>query len=148
MVNPPELSIGVDAQGPLEVMAASLHEFLKKRAVVGGESVTIIDLRPSEEFAQFSIPTSVNLSYEVDMPLAPLAAQLRETLNKGPTASHDSPLPSLLFVSTQSPDIDDMIAREVIREYEKSYGQAPPASAIGILVGGVSSYREQYPNGV
>ncbi|TPP53767.1 hypothetical protein CGC21_38090 [Leishmania donovani] len=51
----------------------------------------------------------------------------------------------LVFVSAQSPDVDDLAAREYINEYEKSHAAPPTKDSVRVLLGGLYTWSQIYP---
>lgn len=145
MLRRPSLNVGLTEQDIAEVTPTTLQAYLNS----GGSAVKIIDLRPSDDYGKYSLPTSVSVSYHEDMSLEALATELHSELGKADgdaaAASAGEVMPRMLFVSAQSPDIDDLIARQVVNEHERIFGKRPPANSVGILVGGTAGYQEQFP---
>eukprot|EP00796_Vickermania_ingenoplastis_P004472 gene4472-3266_t len=111
--------------GP-EVISA---EDLKDLIVSSSNEIKIIDLRSAEEFQTSHIAKSVNTAYD-DLQQPQLVQELHSKKDKF----------SIVFVSLQSPDLDDFAARQCISLYQQTYNALPPPQAIKILFGGFSHW--------
>ncbi|KPI87955.1 hypothetical protein ABL78_2946 [Leptomonas seymouri] len=134
----PELSKAfvdsVHAHSPAEVSAEELHTLLNSpdKGVV-----MVIDVRPAEDFNNIHIPGSVNKPFQ----------ELHYTQFVEEVAPHAKQEGfALVFVSAQSPDVDDLAAREYINEFSKTHGHPPSDGAVSVLLGGVCNYVQCYPS--
>lgn len=118
----------VDVPPPLEQIDP---EALAKLLRESEDSVTVIDVRLPEEFANGHIAKSVNLPQgELNLEdLVTKVSDLRATNKKH----------RLVFASLQSPDIDEAAAQEFVTAWEdKGLHKEDPASGfVSLLLGGV-----------
>lgn len=132
-VSPPALVESARAPGPTEVSAEELHALLHS---ADKSAVMVIDVRPAEDYAKFRIPGSVNKPFQ-ELNYTQLAAEA------SPHAAPEGPV--LVFVSAQSPDVDDLAAREYMNEYAKAHSTPPKDGRVSVLLGGVCNWLERYP---
>ncbi|KPA76671.1 hypothetical protein ABB37_07522 [Leptomonas pyrrhocoris] len=124
----------VEEHSPAEVSAEELHALLH---TPGKGAVVVVDVRPAEDFANFHIPGSVNKPFQ----------ELNYTQLISDVAPHAKQAGYVfVFVSAQSPDVDDLAAREYINEFSKIHHHPPEEGAVGILLGGVRNYLQRYPS--
>lgn len=132
---PVSLGESVAAMGPGELTVPELQLLLANPQ--WNTTLAMIDVRPSEEFALGHVPGSANHPFH-EIAYDALVEQMhaREQAAGGP--SHHT----VLFLSAQSPDIDDLAAREYINAYERGTGAWPHSASVRILLGGVSGWTE------
>jgi rhodanese-related sulfurtransferase len=112
-------------------------------AIVGQNSdqvVRVVDVRQPEEFSAGNVATSVNLPMD-SFDANALAAQVAEDASSGKK-------PLVVFVSSQSPDIDANCALSFVRAWEEqgfetSTKLSGPSIAVTLL-GGVVYWLQQY----
>ncbi|CAC9531137.1 hypothetical protein, unknown function [Leishmania infantum JPCM5] len=132
-VAPAEIEACVTASGPAEISAEELHKILNSPEHA---SVVVVDVRNADEYASFHIPGSINKPFQ-ELNFAQLADEVEAHTNH---AAH-----MLVFVSAQSPDVDDLAAREYINEYEKSHAAPPTKDSVRVLLGGLYTWSQIYP---
>ncbi|KAG5494287.1 hypothetical protein GH5_02298 [Leishmania sp. Ghana 2012 LV757] len=130
---PAEIEAGVTAAGPAEIAAEELHKTLHSPDKA---SVVVVDVRSADEYASFHIPGSINKPFQ-ELNFAQLADEVASHANH---AAH-----ALIFVSAQSPDVDDLAARQYINEYEKSHATTPAKDSVRVLLGGLYTWSQLYP---
>lgn len=129
----PKTSIKIEIEELKEVGPENISaEELKDLIVSSSNAVKIIDLRTVEEYKQGHITKSVNIPF-TDLQPQQLIAEVH-------SAGQKSTLFSLVFVSLQSPDIDDYAARQCIALYQQTYNALPPTNSMRILFGGFSNW--------
>jgi rhodanese-related sulfurtransferase len=132
--SPMALAESAQTPGPAEVSAEELHVLLNSR---DKSAVMVVDVRPADDFGTFHIPGSINKPFQ----------ELNFTQLVGEVAPHVKQEGFVLvFVSAQSPDVDDLAAREYMNEYSKTHNHPPGDGAVSILLGGVCGYVEKYPS--
>ncbi|CAG9580672.1 hypothetical protein LMJF_33_0990 [Leishmania major strain Friedlin] len=131
-VAPAEIVAGVTASGPAGISAEELHKVLNSSEHA---SVVVVDVRNADEYASFHIPGSINKPFQ-ELNFAQLADEVAAHTNH---AAH-----MLVFVSAQSPDVDDLAAREYINEYEKSHAATPTKDSVRVLLGGLYTWSQIY----
>lgn len=129
---PAEIEAGVTAPGPAEMSAEELHKALES---ADKSAVVVVDVRTPDDFATYHIPGSINKPFQ-ELNFAQLASEMAPHAN---SAGH-----VLVFVSAQSPDLDDLAAREYMNEYEKVKGTAPVKDSVRVLLGGLYTWSQLY----
>lgn len=133
----PKTSIQIQIDELKEVGPENISaEELKDLIVSSSNAVKIIDLRTIEEYKQGHIAKSVNVPF-TDLQTQELIAEVH-------SAAQKSTVFSLVFVSLQSPDIDDYAARQCIALYQQTYNALPPPSSMKILFGGFSNWMSLF----
>lgn len=132
--SPTALVESAQAPGPAEVSAEELHVLLNS---ADKTAVMVVDVRPAEDFGAFRIPGSINKPFQ-ELNYAKLISEV------APHAKQEGFL--LVFVSAQSPDVDDLAAREYMNEFAKTHSHPPGDGAVSILLGGVCGYVQRYPS--
>lgn len=122
---------GASEQGPQTVSAEELKGF-----ILSGQKIKIVDLRIPEEFNAKHIQKSVNIPLEL--------LDQHKLVEEVYTATQQGSPCNLIFVSLQSPDIDDYAARQCIALYEEKYNAAPAQSSFSILLGGFSNWASLF----
>ncbi|EPY29524.1 hypothetical protein STCU_04497 [Strigomonas culicis] len=117
---------------PVEITAEELHE------KVSQPHVTVVDVRTAEEYARSHVPNSRNEPFQ-EVNYQALVETLQTQITTEPHAA-------IVFVSAQSPDVDDLAAREFITAFNKAFNRPPPAASVRVLLGGFSHYKATYPN--
>lgn len=131
--SPMALAESATAPGPAEVSAEELHALLNSP---DKSAVMVIDVRPAEDYGAFHIPGSHNKPFQ-ELNYAQLIDEV------APHAKQEGFV--LVFVSAQSPDVDDLAAREYMNEYAKTHNHPPGDGAVSVLLGGVCGYVGKYP---
>ncbi|KAK7194710.1 Rhodanese-like domain containing protein [Novymonas esmeraldas] len=129
---PAEIKASVTAPSPAEISAEELHKRLES---ADRASVVVVDVRTADDYAAFHIPGSLNKPFQ-EINFAQLATEM------APHASHAAHV--LVFVSAQSPDVDDLAAREYINEYEKTHAAPPAKDSVCVLLGGLYTWSQLY----
>lgn len=102
------------------------------RAIISNRSgnVKIIDLRTAEEFKEGHVQSSINSPF-TDFQHQQMAEELKGGV-------------SVVFVSLQSPDVDEFTARLLITQYQQMCHADPPSGSIKILSGGFSNWQNLF----
>lgn len=132
--SPTALVVSAEAPGPAEISAEELHALLHSP---NKSAVRVIDVRPADEFATVAIPGSVNKPFQ-ELNYAQLVAEATPHALQGGSV--------LIFVSAQSPDVDDLAAREYMNEYAKTHHGPPKDGSVSVLLGGVCNWAIRYPS--
>ncbi|CBZ29899.1 hypothetical protein, unknown function [Leishmania mexicana MHOM/GT/2001/U1103] len=130
---PAEIEAGVAASGPAEISAEELHKILNSPE--HASVVVVVDVRNADEYASFHIPGSINKPFQ-ELNFAQLVDEA------APHTNHAAQM--LVFVSAQSPDVDDLAAREYINEYEMSHAAPPTKDSVRVLLGGLYTWFQIY----
>lgn len=119
----------IGGSGPKAIDADELKALLQSEQ---RSKTKIVDLRTAEEFQKKHIAHSINIPFSDFQPEA-LAVELH-------SSSKESNGFSLIFVSLQSPDIDDFAAHQCGESYQQKYNGTPPSDSIRFLSGGFSNW--------
>ncbi|KAG5469371.1 hypothetical protein LSCM1_02588 [Leishmania martiniquensis] len=130
---PAEIEVGVTASSPAEISAEELHRILHSPDKA---SVIVVDVRSADDYASFHIPESISKPFQ-DLNFSELASEVASQAHRGARL--------LVFVSAQSPDVDDLAAREYIAEYEKLHAAPPANGSVRVLLGGLYTWSQLYP---
>ncbi|CAD2217754.1 hypothetical protein AGDE_03614 [Angomonas deanei] len=121
---------------PEEVNAEDLHTLIAQLGAPDAP-LLVVDVRSAEEFKKKNIAGSINQPFQ-ELPYAELVERFHTLVQKSPNAL-------IVFVSVESPDLDDLAAREFIEVHSKTLHCPPPAKSVRVLLGGLSHYFSLYP---
>lgn len=131
------LDAGACTVHPFKLTATELQSILQAQQGPSSRP-TIIDVRGEADFQAGHIPGSLNCPFQ-ELDYRRLVEQ-----HAAATGSSGVGGPQLIFISAESPDLDDLAAREYIMEYERVQ-QTPPADGrVAVLCDGLNTWLQLY----